>query len=616
MKSRRMNCRRDSFNRSAGYPLAGVAARCNGRCVSHELRRLERTHPNVSANARAVSPAVKRVYAPALKSRVTAAILFVLLFAPLIAMGDESAPTTFTDVTQQAGIDAHHRFGDDDLSNIVEGTGAGATFFDYDGDGWLDIYLLNGCWLSDVNDNRGRKYRGKLANKLYRNQRDGTFADVTDQAGVGDTGYGVGSSAADFDSDGDLDLYVLNYGKNTFYRNNGNGTFTDISKQTGLANSQWSLSAPWFDYDADGDLDVYVVNYLKYDSGKFRSYYAAAGYPGPLSYEGSPDTLYRNNGDGTFTDVTEKAGIYNPDGRGMSAAVADLDNDGRLDIYVTNDAMGNYFYKNKGDGTFTEDGLYTGLAFGEGGQGVSSMGPAIGDVDRDGRLDIYVPDMGYGCLLMNRGEYFEDRTAKSKLTVICGQYTGWGGILFDYDNDGNLDIFVANGNAHHEYPEEDVLARNDGTGKFTDVARQSGAYFRQKYVGRGAICGDYDNDGDLDLLVVNLGDSPRLLRNDRGNANHWLMVDTRLSNGDSTAIGARVTIKVGDQTQLQDIVPVTGYLSQADSRAHFGLGKTERVDEVVVRWPDGSTTCLKDVPAGQSLTVVQQALEKDVADAR
>jgi hypothetical protein len=543
-------------------------------------------------------------------------LLIVSLIVPLAATGDDGPLPTFTDATKEAGIDARHSFGDDDLSNIVEGTGAGATFFDFDGDGWLDIYLLNGCWLSEVNDNRGRKYRGKLSNTLLRNQRDGTFADVTERAGVGDMGYGVGSSAADFDSDGDLDLYVLNYGKNAFFRNNGNGTFTDISRESGLDNPQWSLSAPWFDYDGDGDLDVYVVNYLKYDAGKFRSYYAAAGYPGPLSYEGSPDTLYRNNGDGTFTDVTKEAGVYNADGRGMSAAVADLDNDGRLDVYVANDAMGNYFYRNKGDGTFAEDGLYRGMAFGEGGQGVSSMGPAVGDVDRDGRLDIYIPDMGYGCLLMNRGDYFEDRTARSKLTVICGQYTGWGGVLFDYDNDGSLDIFVANGNAHHEYPEEDVLARNDGAGTFSDVAPQSGTYFRRKYVGRGSTCGDYDNDGDLDLLVVNLNDSPRLLRNDSVNTGHWLMVDTRLSGGRTTAIGTRVTVKTGTQTQLRDIMPVTGYLSQADGRAHFGLGKKQQVDEVVVRWPDGSTTRLEDVPAGQVLTVVQKATGEGVASAR
>jgi len=405
-------------------------------------------------------------------------LLTVILLSVACAAPQELP--VFVDVTQEAGIRTKHSYGDFDLSNIVEGTGAGAMFFDYDGDGWLDIYFVNGCWLKDVSDNRGRRLRGKLANTLYRSNGDGTFTDVTDKTGAGDKGFGVGCSAADFDNDGDLDLYVLNYGPNVFYRNNGDGTFTDISGQSGLANPRWSLSAPWFDYDGDGDLDVYVANYLQYDSGKFRSYYAAAGYPGPLSYSGQPDALYRNNGDGTFTDVTEQVGVFQPNGRAMSATVADLNNDGYLDIYIPNDAMENYFFRNTGKGTFENEGLTMGLAFGEGGQGVSSMGPAVGDVDRDGWLDIYIPDMGYGCLLMNRKDYFEDRTTPTNLAVVCGQYTGWGGILLDYDCDGYLDVFVANGNAHHEYTEEDVLMRNDGTGNFVDVADKSGPYFRQK----------------------------------------------------------------------------------------------------------------------------------------
>lgn len=513
----------------------------------------------------------------------------------------------FTDVTDAAGIRAKHSFGDFELSNIVEGTGAGAMFFDYNGDGWLDIYFVNGCWLKDVSDNRGRSLRGKLSNSLYRNNRDGTFTDVTTKAGVGDEEhYGVGCSAADFDNDGDLDLYVLNYGPNVFYRNNGDGTFTDISQQSGLANPNWSLSAVWFDYDNDGDLDVYVANYLQYDSGKFRSYYAAAGYPGPLSYSGQPDALYRNNGDGTFTDVTKQAGIYRPNGRAMSATAADLNNDGLLDIYVPNDAMENYFFRNKGDGTFEEEGLAMGLAFGEGGQGVSSMGPAIGDVDRDGWLDVYIPDMGYGCLLMNRKDYFEDRTAPSGLAVVCGQYTGWGGILFDYDCDGYLDVFIANGDAHHEYPEEDVLMRNDGAGKFVDVAKISGEYFKQKYVGRGATYGDYDNDGDLDLLVVNLNDRARLLRNDGGNRNNWLIINPKLPNGKTDAVGARVTVTTGSLIQIQDMIPVKGYLSQPDPRCHFGLGTAGQADVVEIRWPDKRTTRLTNVKANQILTVIQE----------
>ncbi len=534
-------------------------------------------------------------------------LTFILMF--LIISGYCTAQTlpVFNDATKEAGINIKHSFGDFDLSNIVEGTGAGAMFFDYDGDGWLDIYFANGCWLKNVNDNRGRKLRGKLTNSLYRNNRDGTFKDVTKEAGVGNKGFGFGCSAADFDNDGDLDLYVLNYGPNVLYRNNGDGTFTDISRESGLANPKWSLSAPWFDYDGDGDLDVYVVNYLKYDSGKFRSYYAAAGYPGPLSYRGQPDALYRNNGDGTFTDVTKEAGIFQPNGRGMSATVADLNNDGFLDIYVPNDAMENYYFKNTGKGKFEEDGLVMGLAFGEGGQGVSSMGPATGDFDRDGWLDIYIPDMGYGCLLMNRKDYFEDRTVPTNLAVVCGQYTGWGGVLFDYDCDGYLDIFIANGNAHHEYTEEDVIMRNDGTGSFIDVADKSGAYFREKYVGRGATYGDYDNDGDLDLLVINLNDTPKLLRNDGGNKNNWLTIQARLPGNKSDAFGARITVTVGALKQLRDLVPVTGYLSQADPRCHFGLGNAVKADTVEIRWPNKQTTILRNVKANQILTVIQES---------
>ena len=535
--------------------------------------------------------------------RIATLILIALLVVRTFPAGAELP--VFTDVTQEAGVHAKHSFGDYDLTNIVEGTGAGCMFFDYDGDGRLDIYLTNGCWLKDVNDNRGRPLRGKLTNHLYRNNGDGTFSDVTDRAGVGHTGYGVGCSAADFDNDGDLDLYVLNYGPNALYRNNGDGTFSDVSRESGLDCPLWSLSAPWFDCDGDGDLDVYVANYLEYDKGKFRSFYPAAGYPGPLSYSGRPDALYRNNGDGTFADVTESRGMLLPNGRAMSAVAADLNNDARIDVYVANDAMENYFLQNLGGGNFEEQALMTGLAFGEGGQGVSSMGPTVGDVDRDGRLDVYIPDMGYGCLMMNRGDYFEDRTAASKLAVVCGQYTGWGGVLLDYDNDGYLDVFIANGNAHHEYPEEDVLMRNDGTGSFLDVAKQSGDYFHQKYVGRGATRGDYDNDGDVDLLVVNLNDSPRLLRNDGGNRHNWLSVVPKLPGSNRDAVGARVTVTSGSLVQVQEVAPVQGYLSQADPRVHFGLAGDTAADLVEIRWPDGSISRREKVPANQFLTVVQ-----------
>lgn len=529
----------------------------------------------------------------------------LILVSFVTVTGQSAVLPTFTDVSDAAGIAFKHSFGDLELSNIVEGTGAGVVVFDYDGDGWQDLYLLSGRWNKEVNDNRGRTLRGKLSNRLYRNNGDGTFADITDKAGVGGgEHYGCGGSAADFDGDGDLDLYVCNYGPNAFYRNNGDGTFTDISQTSGLADPRWSLSAPWFDYNNDGLLDVFVCNYLEYDSGKFRSFYAASGYPGPLSYNGQPDTLYRNNGDGTFTDVTRLAGLENREGRGMSATVADFDNDGFLDIYVANDASDNDFFRNQGRGSFVNEAMIRGLAFGEGGQGVSSMGPAAGDIDRDGRLDLFIPDMGYNCLLMNRGDFFEDHTAKAGIAVVCGQYTGWGGLLLDYDSDGWLDIFVANGDPHHEYREEAVLLRNDGTGKFVDVAKQSGSFFAQKFVGRGSTYIDFDNDGDLDLVIVTLNDRARLIRNN-GSQNHWILIEAKLSNEKSDAVGARITVTIGSLKQIRDLIPVTGYLSQADSRCHFGLGVAEKVDRIEIRWPDKTQTVLENVKADQILKVVQ-----------
>jgi hypothetical protein len=531
----------------------------------------------------------------------------VLLAGTALAADPPSDPLpVFTDVTERAGIRFEHSYGDHDVSNIVEGTGAGAVFFDYDGDGFLDIYFVNGAWTTTVNDNRGRTLQGKLSNALYRNDGDGTFTDVTAKAGVGDQSFGFGASAADYDNDGDLDLYVLNYGPNVLYRNDGDGTFTDVSAESGLADPRWSLSAPWLDYDGDGDLDVYVANYLEYDDGKFRSYYPAAGYPGPLSYGGQPDALYRNDGDGTFTDVTKETGVLNADGRAMSAAAADINNDGLLDIFVANDAMENYYYQNTGKGGFENKALILGLAFGEHGQGVSSMGPSVGDINGDGLLDIYVPDMGYGSLLVNRKKYFEDWVTTSGLAVMCGQYTGWGGILFDYDNDTDLDLFVTNGNAHHEYTEEDVLAANNGKGKYTDVAKDSGSYFSEKYVGRGSTWADYDNDGDIDILIVNLNDRAILLRNDGGNRGNWLQVRAMLPGGEIDAVGARITVATGSLRQVRDAVAVMGYLSQGDPRAHFGLGKATEADWVEIRWPDGTVQRMENVPANQALTVVKK----------
>jgi hypothetical protein len=514
-------------------------------------------------------------------------------------------PVRFSDVAATSGITWQRSFGDHDLSNIVEGTGSGACVFDYDGDGRLDIYFPQGRWEKTVSDNRGRDLIDQLKNALYRGKGGFQFEDVTDRAGVAGRNFAFGCSAADYDNDGHIDLIVLTYRGPELYHNNGDGTFTEVTEKAGLSDSRWSLNAAWLDYDRDGYLDVFVSNYLEYDEGKFRSYYAAAGYPGPLSYNGVSCTLYHNNGDGTFTDVTKQAGVYNPGGRAMSAVAADLNNDGWMDLYVANDSMENYYYENKGDGTFAEKALELGLALGQNGQGVSSMGPAVADLDGDGNLDILIPDMDYGSLLVKQGGYYNDLVGRSGLAVICGQYTGWGGVLLDNDNDGHPDIFIANGDSHHEYPEGAVLARNDGKGGFVDVARGSGAFFQAKWSSRGATWADFDDDGNVDLLVVDTSGPPHLLRNEGGAGNHWLKVDATVKGGKRTAIGARVTVVAGARKQFQDVIGVNGYLSQGDTRAHFGLGTAEQADLVQVRWPDGSTDEWKDVKADQLLRVEQ-----------
>jgi hypothetical protein len=511
----------------------------------------------------------------------------------------------FTEVTASAGITWSRSFGDHDLSNIVEGTGSGACVFDYDGDGKLDIYFPQGRWEKTVSDNRGRDLIDNLRNALYRNKGSFQFEDVTEKAGVAGKGFGFGCSAADYDNDGHEDLIVLTYTGPELYHNDGKGTFTDVTAKAGLVDPRWALNAAWLDYDRDGYLDVLVSNYLEYDEGKFRSFYAASGYPGPLSYNGVSCALYHNNGDGTFTDVTGKAGVSNPGGRAMSVVAADLNNDGLMDVYVANDSMENYYYENKGDGTFVDKALELGLALGQNGQGVSSMGPAVADLDGDGNLDVLIPDMDYGSLLSKQGGYYSDLIGRSGLAVICGQYAGWGGVLLDYDNDGYADVFIATGNAHHEYPEDAVLTRNNGRGVFIDVARESGDYFQTKRSSRGATWADFDDDGNVDLVVVDTSGPPHLLRNGGGTGNRWLKVDVKVKGGKRTAIGARVTVVTGDRTQFQDVIGVNGYLSQGDTRVHFGLGQADEVDLVRVRWPDGTTEEWKDVKANQILRLEQ-----------
>ncbi len=515
-----------------------------------------------------------------------------------------------SDVTETAGITWRHSIGDDALTNIVESTGAGCVFFDYDGDGDLDIYLVNGRYHPEFSHARGRKLADKLANALYRNNGDGTFTDVTVAAAVGDRGYGMAAVAADYDNDGDSDLFVTNYGRDTLYKNDGDGSFSDVTDTAGVGDSRWTVGATFFDFDRDGLLDLYVGAYLLFDPD-YRHYFAADGFPGPLSYRGRRDTLYRNRGDGTFEDVSKTAGIDSPDGRAMGIAACDIDGDGDEDIFVANDGMENYLWRNLGSGRFENIALATGTAFGQNGEATSAMGPEFGDFDRDGLVDLFVPDMGYGCLYRNTGEgWFEEKSARLGVASVLGQYTSWSGNLLDIDNDGWLDIFVVNGDAHHLEPEEDTLFLNRQGAAFEDVSAKTGKALSAKHVGRGSASGDYDNDGDLDLLILNLNDRPRLLRNDLGNQHHWLELRLIGTTSNRDAVGARVRLTAGGHTQLRDVRTSSGYLSQSDPRLHFGLGSTSRVDRVEISWPSGTVQILEKIAADQLITVTEPNLEE------
>lgn len=521
----------------------------------------------------------------------------------------------FTDVTVAARIDFVETLGDREMSNIVEATGVGCGFVDYDGDGWMDIYMVSGCWLEGLSDpHLDSQERGKLAlatDRLYRNRGDGTFEDVTVRAGLARPGYGMGVVAADYDGDGDTDIYVTNYGPNFLYRNNGDGTFSEVAKAAGVNDPQFSVGVVFFDFDRDGRLDLYVGDYLTYEPDPKRQH-VVEGVRSPLAYKGQQDRLFRGNADDTFTDVTRKTGIeIQPVGRAMGIGAIDYDGDGLLDVFVSNDAMENFLLRNKGDGTFQNEALMAGVAFGEAGDAAAAMAVEVGDYDGDGRLDILVPDMNRCCLYHNLGGgMFEDLAVRSGISAAMAHSHSWGGVLADFDLDGHLDIYIANGSACRFEAHHDALFINDGRGRFIHIDSPSGSLAPSqgaKFVSRGVAQGDFDNDGDVDLLVANLNDRPALLRNDtprRGR--HWLGVRLVGRSANRDAIGAIVKISVRGQTLVRQRLSAGSYLSQHDSRIHFGLGKHGEVDRLEVIWPDSSCLTRKRVRADRLITIRQQ----------
>ncbi|MGW8316100.1 MAG: CRTAC1 family protein [Bacteroidales bacterium] len=510
----------------------------------------------------------------------------------------------FQKISPDLGIDFKHSIGDQHLDNLVESVGGGAVFLDYDQDGFIDLYVSNGAYVENLSD--GERPEGQPINRLYRNRQDGTFEDVTKKAGVGDDGYGMGMTVGDLNNDGYPDIYVTNYGPNVLYLNNGDGTFTNIAQKAGVAENACSVGAVWLDYDNDGWLDLYVGNYIDYDPD-YGYFYAPDGFPGPMAYDGQLDRLYHNKGNETFEDVTEKMGIDNPDGRAMGVGAADFNGDGYTDIFVANDHMVNNIYENEEGKKFVDQGTRTGMAFNQSGEATISMSVDFADYNGDGLIDVFMSDDTYCSLYQNQGNgVFVDMAYPSGISMAAAQHVGWSSSFFDFDNDGDVDIFKANGELKHLYGQEDQIFENLDGSSFRDASTELGAYFQEENVGRGACIGDYDNDGDLDIYIVNLDDEGVFLRNNRGNENNWITFHLVGTSSNRDALGALVTIEAAGKKQVAVRRSTTGYLSQNDHRLHFGLGDATLVNRVQIKWPSGHIQELEGLEANQIVTVTEE----------
>jgi hypothetical protein len=525
----------------------------------------------------------------------------------------DSPPAQFTDVTDQAGITFRYTFGDSTYENILESSGSGVTVFDYDGDGDLDLYLLNGTYLEGISDQAGQVF-ADTPDELYRNNGDGTFTEVARQAGVDDRHWSMAAGAFDYDGDGDSDIYLLNYGPNVFYRNNGDGTFTDIAPSLGLrgpeelnGHTKWSVGVAYWDYNVDGLTDMMVGNFLAFDPS-YVSPTTPEMMPHPSEYGGQASMLYRQNADGRFTNVSEETGLYYPDSKCMGLTVFDYDDDGDMDLFQGNDHQLNFLFRNQGNGEFRDIAAASGVAANDQGIPTGSMHGTIGDVDGDGLIDLLVTDLRYGALYRNLGGgVYEDITERSGLARAFNGRGEWGAALFDFDNDGDLDIFSANGTAEELVLQYPLLMENDGTGRFRDIGSERGDYFKVKRSGRAMAVWDYDDDGDRDVIVshIDLEGTAVLLRNDGGNRNHWLGLSLIGAHGPASAIGSKVTLRTPGRTQVGVNQWATSYLSYNDPRMHFGLGGEALVERLEVLWPSGASEVFEDLAADRYLTIVE-----------
>jgi enediyne biosynthesis protein E4 len=532
------------------------------------------------------------------------------------------ADVSFTDITTASKVDFKHEASPTSNKYLIETMGGGVALFDYDNDERLDIFFVNGAWIGDPmpSDKKPDKSDSKYWNRLYHQKPDGTFADVTEAAGL--TGmqqniYTMGIAVGDFDNDGFEDIYVTGYGGNILYHNNGDGTFTDITTRAGVAAGGWSSSAGFFDYDNDGKLDLFVGRYVDWNFQNNR--YCGQKRPGgraychPDNFKGVTNVLYRNNGDGTFRDVSEKAGVANPDGKTLGVSFADFDGDGWIDIYVANDSVPCFLYRNNRDGTLTDVSLPAGAALNEDGKTFAGMGTDFSDFDNDGWPDIIVTDLSnerYMLFRNNRDGTFTDLTTRSGLGNETLAYSGWSTRFFDFDNDGWKDLFVAQGHvmdtiqataSNLRYLQPPLMLRNR-EGRFTKV--NAGSIFQSEWAGRGAAFGDIDNDGDIDIVVANVNQKAYLLRNDGGNRRAWLGIKTTGERSNRDGLGCRVKV-VSDSGMAQHYTVNTavGYQSASDKRLIIGLDENQSARLVEIHWPGGAVQKLESVKSRQMLKV-------------
>jgi hypothetical protein len=542
----------------------------------------------------------------------------------LLIGGATSSDVRFADVTKASGVSFTHRNSATSNKYLVETMGGGVALLDYDNDGRLDIFLTNGAKIEDPMPPGKLPDKSDPAywNRLYHQNADGTFVDVTEKAhltGMPQNRYGMGIAVGDYDNDGFDDLYVTNYGGNTLYHNDGNGTFTDVTGRAGVGASGWSASAGFFDYDNDGRLDLLVTRYVDWTFQNNR--HCGETQPGyrsychPDNFEGMTNLLFHNNGDGTFTDVSEKSGIARSIGKGLGVSFADYDNDGFTDVYVANDSVQCFLFHNNGDGTFSEVGLTAGVGFNEDGKTFAGMGVDFADYDNDGRPDIVVTDLSnerYMLFRQNADHSFREVTNLSGLGAATLSFSGWSTRLFDYDNDGWKDLFVAQGHVmdtiektapNLRYLQPPLLLRNDG-GRFVRV--DAGDVFQRSWAGRGAAFGDLDNDGDVDIVLSNVGQNAVVLRNDGGNRNNWIQITARGTTSNRDGIGSRVkVVSASGQSQYFTVSPSAGYLSASERRLTVGLGSDASAALVEIRWPSGAVARFENVKAGQTLTATE-----------